>query len=299
MSEPDRWLQVEFTAYLQGERHLARLTLEAYHRDLEEFWQWAIQSGVGGPLEVDHHLTRRYLAWLMARGLGRRSVARKLSVLRTYFRFLVGAGLLTGNPMIGLHTPKMIRRLPVTLDYPQVVRLLEAPDCSTFIGQRDRALLEVLYSSGIRVGELVNIRLNDVNWTRGQVLVMGKGGRERLAPLGSVAIYFLHLYLEEARPGLVRTGSGAWLFLNQYGRQFTTRGVYYLVEKYARQSGLPAGVGPHTLRHSFASHLLEGGADLRAVQELLGHARLQTTQIYTHVTQQRLREAYDQTHPRA
>lgn len=294
----EAWKKEFFRNHLVGEKQLASNTLAAYGRDLEQFWEWAQAQGYRGPAELDTWALRRYLAWLGQKHLARTTIGRKVSVLRAYFKFLVREGWLGENPVGVLHSPRVPRQLPVTLRYEQVEDLLQAPRVDTPVGVRDRAILELLYGSGLRVSELVGLRVDSVDFSGGYLRVLGKGSRERLAPLGSVASHWLERYLQTwARPP--GPPEGEYLFLSSRGHRLSRRAVYALVSGYARKAGLAPGIGPHTLRHCFATHLLEGGADLRSVQELLGHARLSTTQIYTHVTGWRLKEVYEQAHPRA
>ncbi|TDA67217.1 MAG: site-specific tyrosine recombinase XerD [Clostridia bacterium] len=294
----EAWKREFFRNHLVGEKQLAGNTLAAYQRDLEQFWDWAEAQGYHGPAELETWALRRYLAWLGQKRLARTTIARKVSALRTYFKFLVRAGWLRENPVGVLHSPRLPRHLPVMLRYEQVEALLAAPRVDTPVGLRDRAILELLYGSGLRVSELTGLGLGDVDLSGRCLRVLGKGQRERLAPLGSVASGWLERYLQN-RPRPHRPEEAGYVFLSARGRRLSRRAVYALVSRYAREAGLAPGVGPHTLRHCFASHLLEGGADLRSVQELLGHARLSTTQIYTHVTGWRLKEVYERAHPRA
>lgn len=241
---------------------------------------------------VDVQLLRWYLASLWRKGLARATISRKLAALRSFYRYLARMGAVSSPAALDLATPKRDRPLPKFLEKDEAEALLNGPNETTPLGMRDRAILETLYGGGLRVGELVDLNLTDLNLARGQLRVMGKGRRERICLVGRRAVNALQLYLTEGRPKLKSPRSGDALFLNCQGGRLTARGVQMIVRKYG-------DVSPHALRHSFATHLLEGGADLRAVQELLGHASLSTTQIYTHVTAERLRSVYERCHPRA
>ncbi|MBN1485865.1 MAG: tyrosine recombinase XerC [Chloroflexia bacterium] len=268
-------------------------TISAYEGDLKQFAHFLGDQELVWS-QVDRQVARRYLAHLQQRELAPASIARKLAALRAFYRHLVRQELLPKYPLRGLGTPKQPRRLPRFLTVQETVRLLQAPGSDKPQGLRDRAILEMLYASGLRVGELVRLNLGDLDWDRRELRVLGKGGRSRIAIVGGPALQALRLYLQEARPQLAKANRPTpALFLNRLGGRLSDRSIRTLVTRYARQAGLEGDVSPHTLRHTFATHLLEGGADLRIVQELLGHARLTTTQRYTHVSQSHLRESYD------
>jgi integrase/recombinase XerC len=312
-----------FVAHLRDERGLSGHTVAAYRRDLTQFLQFAGRAGVTDPAQVDPLLLRRFLALQRTRGLAAASIARKAAALRSGFRFLARRGLVADDPAAGLGVPRGPKRLPVVLKPRQVDRLLAGPDPVDPIGLRDRAILELLYATGIRVGELCGLRLGDVDLAADTVLVLGKGGKQRVVPFGEPARVALLDYLVKGRaamlpgpdqprpasarartgaapaPGPDGTGDREALFFNRRRRPMTQRDVRGMLERYRVAAGAPAGTSPHTLRHSYATHLLEGGADLRAVQELLGHVALTTTQTYTHVSNERLRRVYEQAHPRA
>jgi site-specific recombinase XerD len=304
-----------FVAHLRDERGLSVNTVGAYRRDLTQFLQFAGRAGVTDPAQVDPLLLRRFLALQRTRGLAAASIARKATVLRTAFRFLARRGLVPDDPAAGLGVPRGPKRLPVVLKPRQVDRLLAGPDPVDPVGLRDRAILELLYATGIRVGELCGLRLGDVDLAADTVLVLGKGAKQRIVPFGEPARAALLEYLINGRvamlPGTDRPASSTLtserdvtadrdaLFFNRRGRPMTQRDVRAMLERYRAAAGAPVGTSPHTLRHSYATHLLEGGADLRSVQELLGHVALTTTQTYTHVSNERLRRVYEQAHPRA
>jgi site-specific recombinase XerD len=227
----------------------------------------------------------------------KRTVARKLASLRSFFKFLYREGYIKTNPSSGISTPKLDKKLPIFLDTDEVSKLIEAPDEKDLSGLRDRALMETLYSTGIRVSELVGMNLSEIDFISGVIKVFGKGKKERLAPIGDKALRAIRNYLDKR--GIGKLNDKKAVFLNKDGGRLTDRSVRRIIEKYIKRVSLREGVSPHTLRHSFATHLLNRGADLRSVQELLGHMNLSTTQIYTHVTTQRLKEVYDKAHPRA
>jgi tyrosine recombinase XerC len=289
-----------FVAHLRDERGLSPNTVVAYERDVAQFLRFAARAGVGDPGRVDPLLLRRFLALLRTRGLAASSLGRKAAALRTCFRYLARRGLVAADPAAQLGTPRGPRRLPVVLKQRQVAELLARPEATDPVGLRDRAILELLYASGMRVGELCGLRLQDLDLAGDSVRVTGKGGKQRVVPFGVPARVALLAYLSEARSALLpRHGAAAEaLFFNRRRKPMTPRDVRGMLERY-RVGVAPPGTSPHTLRHSFATHLLEGGADLRAVQELLGHVALTTTQTYTHVSNERLRRVYEQAHPRA
>ncbi len=258
-----------------------------------------MDQGIQDWADVDRVVLRRYLAWLDSQGYVKASVARRLSQLRSFGRFLVREDHVRTNPFSAVSSPKVPKHLPQPLSVSETVALLTAPDTTTAQGLRDRAILEVLYSGGLRVSELVGLNLSNIDWQRSEARTWGKGAKERIVLLGRPAMLALQAYTEQGRPDLVRRITSNALFLNRSGGRLTTRSVMSILKKYSRLAGLGKRVTPHTLRHTFATHLLDGGADLRSVQELLGHARLSTTQVYTHVSQSRAREVYLQSHPLA
>lgn len=289
----------EFLRHLAGERNLSPNTVAAYARDLSQFREFCRRLGLT-PLRADVGVIRRFLAQRMTLGDARTSIARKASCLRTYYRFTVRRRLRADNPAALVAAPKRARTLPKIMKASQVQTLLELPPDDDPYGVRDRAILEVLYGAGVRVGELTALDLDDVDFAAGRLRVMGKGRKERLVPLGQPGMDALRRYVAHARSRIIREGSPpAALFYNRKGRRIGQRDVRAMVSSYAKEV-IPGGkVSPHTFRHTFATHLLEGDADLRSVQELLGHMDVKTTQIYTQVSRERLRKVYDQAHPRA
>ncbi len=290
-----------FVAHLRDERGLSANTVAAYERDVVQFFRFAARAGVTEPSAVEPLLLRRFLALLRTRGLAPSSMARKGAALRACFKYLARRGLVAANPAADLGTPRGPRRLPVVLKQGQVEELLARPEPVDPVGLRDRAILELLYATGVRVGELCGLRLDDLDLGGDVVRVLGKGAKQRIVPFGVPARGALVDYLGRGRSAMaavaMEVDRGA-LFFNRRGRPMTPRDVRGMLERY-RVGVAPPGTSPHTLRHSFATHLLEGGADLRAVQELLGHVALTTTQTYTHVSKERLRQVYEQAHPRA
>jgi len=301
----------EFYAYLEAERGASPHTLEAYSTDLNQFIEFLglrpEQLDVSRLESLGTRDFRSYLANLFDRGYARSTVQRKLSAVRAFYKFLERRRHIMENPVRTLRTPKKERRLPHHLQYDRTFDLLETPPTDTPLGLRDRAILELLYASGLRVSELVGLDTPDVDWGDGFVQVTGKGNKDRIVPFGSQAASALMRYLEHGRPELVANrgrhpvppADTDALFLNRLGGRLTARGVQLKVKRYVDELARTTNVTPHTLRHTFATHMLEGGADLRTVQELLGHESLRTTQVYTHVSQSRLRDMYFDTHPRA
>jgi integrase/recombinase XerD len=294
-----------FLAYLAAEKGAAANTLAAYRRDLTSFVAHLRECGVD---RVEMAATRHlfsFLAALKAKGLSVRTQARVLTTLKGLYRFLLQEEVVATNPALPLKLPRTPRPLPHALSLPQVDRLLRAPvDASTArsaklaTGVRDSAMLEVLYATGLRVSELVQLEVRQVNLEAGFVVVWGKGAKERAVPLGSPAQAKVKQYLSLARPLLLKGGQSPFLFLSRQGKPMTRQGFWKLIKKYVLASGGESSTSPHTLRHTFATHLLTGGADLRAVQAMLGHADIATTQIYTQVTRERLREVHRKYHPR-
>jgi len=290
---------VGYLRHLEVERRLAANTLEAYGRDLARLAAFAAETGT--PIEA---LTRADLETLvrqgMASGLAPASAARLVAALRSLYRFLRLTGAVTQNPADQLRAPRMMAALPRFLSPDEVEALLAAPDTAAPRGLRDRAFIEVLYATGLRVSELVGLRVADVRGDQGYLQCRGKGGKQRIVPLGEEAAAWVRRYIAESRPGLLKQRESPWLFVNaRGGGRLTRNGFWKVLAGYGQRAGIRSHLSPHVLRHSFATHLLERGADLRAIQEMLGHADLSTTQIYTHVLEARLRHVYDRFHPRA
>ena len=287
-----------FVNYLVAERNASPYTVRNYQREIGEFLAFLAGEEVTNWEDVDRQLLRRYLAWLQRRRHSGASIARRVYELRAFCRYLLREGELASSPLANLSPPKTSKRLPDFLSVSEVQALLAAPNLTEATGQRDRALLEMLYASGVRVSELVGLDVDDVDRGRGEVRVQGKGDKERIAFLGRPALHMLEIYLQDGRERLRKGKVTGALFLNRFGGRLSARGVQFRLRQYAKRAGFLKRVTPHVLRHSFATHILDGGADLRVVQELLGHAVVTSTQIYTHVTQTKLREDYLQAHPR-
>lgn len=279
------------------EKGLSENTLSSYRRDLQAFANWLSQSG-GDLLQVDAALLQRYLAVRFDQGLSPRSTARVLSCLRGFYRYQIRGNRIQGDPTALIQNPRLGRPLPKALSEEDVEALLAAPDVETPLGLRDRTMLEVSYASGLRVSELVGLTLQQVNLRQGVVRIMGKGSKERLVPLGDEALDWLRRYLREGRPQLLNTVQSDVLFPSSRARQMTRQTFWHRLKQMAVQAGIDKPLSPHTLRHAFATHLLNHGADLRVVQLLLGHSDLSTTQIYTHIATSRMQELHAQHHPR-
>ncbi|MCJ7627347.1 MAG: site-specific tyrosine recombinase XerD [Longimicrobiales bacterium] len=287
-----------FVDYLSFERGLSDRTLSAYQRDLEKLLAFLDEKGRNGPSDITPHDLRDFVFHLKESGLAPTSIRRALSSLRGYFAFLLEEGVLEADPSERLESPRAWRTLPDVLSVEEVLKILDAPNPDHPMYWRDRSILEVLYATGMRVSELVELRISSLDLREGVCAVFGKGSKERLVPLGRPAQRALERYLKEVRTRLDSGKGEGRVFLNQRGRPLTRAAIWDFVKKYALQAGVRRKVSPHTFRHSFATHLLEGGADLAAVQELLGHADISTTQIYTHVDREYLREVHRTFHPR-
>jgi integrase/recombinase XerD len=293
-----RFLLQRFSDYIGLEQGLSPLTQEAYERDLARFAEYAELKGAAAPLDITARLLREYVYHLKDLGLSPASIRRNVSSVRTYFRFLTGDGLVVRDPSERLETPKRWRTLPDVLSVEEVQRLLAAPTLDDSMAFRDRALLELAYGAGLRVSEWISLGLRDVLLEEGLVRVFGKGSKERLVPIGRSAIGAIAVYQRELRPRLEKGEGKGVLFLNARGRALSRMGAWKILRGHVERAGITKHVSPHTLRHSFATHLLEGGADLRAVQEMLGHVDIATTQIYTHVDREYLRQVHRSYHPR-
>ncbi|MDQ0339157.1 integrase/recombinase XerD [Caldalkalibacillus uzonensis] len=288
-----------FLHYLLVEKGLSANTIDSYRRDLTRFLSSLTKQSCLTPGDVKREHILSFLLELRKEGKADATINRHLSAIRTFFRFLIHDEKCAYDPSAHIETPKMEKKLPQVLSVSEVERLLQAPSSSTPFGQRDQAMLEVLYATGIRVSELISLRLDDVHLQMGFIKCMGKGSKERIIPLGQEAVNALAHYINNGRRKLDKSKREKVLFLNHHGKPLSRQGFWKIIKKYAAQAGIKKEITPHTLRHSFATHLLENGADLRAVQEMLGHADISTTQIYTHVTKVRLKDVYSQAHPRA
>lgn len=288
-----------FLDHLTVERGLSPNTVAAYGRDLSQFIEYARSKGTVSLDDLSDSTLVGFLDGLREAAMSPNSVGRKLSAIRTFSKFACREGYAKRDFTANSTGMKGVKKLPGVMDIDEVTRLLEQPDTRTPSGARDKAMLETIYASGLRVSELVSLRLSDVNLSVGFVRCFGKGSKERIIPLGKVAIEYLNRYILSARPKFARAGSSEYLFLTNRGMKMSRVGFWKIIKKYTASAGITKNITPHTLRHSFATHLLQGGADLRSIQEMLGHADIATTQVYTHVSRDKLKETYRKTHPRA
>lgn len=289
----------EFIYHLAVERGLAKNTIASYRADLTGYILYCRNHGINEPHEAGRDTVMSYLFQLQLDGRSPATISRRLAAVRTFYRYVIREGFLQEDPSAELESPKLAQKLPRVLSIEEVDHLLGQPLISKPSGLRDKAMLEVLYATGIRVSELVSLDLMNIHLDSGFIRCFGKGSKERIVPLGDVAARFIKEYLERGRSILKKSGDTPALFLNQHGRRLTRQGFWKIIKKYALKANIKTAITPHTLRHSFATHLLENGADIRSVQEMLGHADISTTQIYTHLTKSKIREIYDRSHPRA
>lgn len=288
----------DYLRVIQVERGLSQNTVKAYQQDLTTFTKF-LEEQKKSVQQVDHVLVLTFLNQLRAKGRANTSVARMVTTLRKCFAYLKKEGIVAHDPMQNIKPPKKAQHLPAVLTIEEVDRLLDVPDLTKTLGIRNKAMLELMYATGLRVSELVNLTLADLHLDLALIQTIGKGDKERIIPVGEVAIDWLKTYLRDSRPKLLKDQKADQIFLNDHGRPISRQGVWQLIKKLVKEAGIEKDVSPHTLRHSFATHILENGADLRIVQELLGHSDISTTQIYTHISKGRLTQVYDQYHPRA
>jgi integrase/recombinase XerD len=288
-----------FLDHVRLERGLSENTSTSYERDLERYLCVLASRGILAPAKATQADVSSLLELLSDLGLAPASVARNLTAIRMFHRFLLSEGIAEADPTEHLHPPKLGRKLPSVLTVEEIDRLMKAPDVDGPLGTRDRAMLEVLYGAGLRVSELIGLSHTHLLFDLDVIRVVGKGNKERVVPVGSAAQQWTTRYLRDIRPTLIKPESGSAIFLNFRGQMFSRMGIWKVLRRYVKEAGLDKPVSPHTLRHSFATHLLEGGADLRAVQEMLGHADIATTQIYTHIDREYLKEVHRTFHPRA
>ncbi len=288
-----------FLNHLGVERGLAPNTIDAYGRDIRRFLEYLSQKDSTAPESASRSTIMSYLLFLSQSKLSARSRARALSALKTFYSFLLSENIVSQNPAADLETPRTLFHLPQVLAFEEVDALLSTPNLDTSSGLRDKAMLELMYATGLRVSELINLEIASLNLEAGYLRTMGKGSKERLVPVGDAARDWIKQYLDEARPGLAKRRSSPYLFLSRRGKRLSRQYFWRKIKDYSLAAGIRKKISPHSLRHSFATHLLERGADLRAVQLMLGHADIATTQIYTHVTQERLKQIHQQYHPRA
>lgn len=289
----------EFIHYLAVERGLAENTLVSYRRDLAQFSTFLVKEKVERIETATKTIVVAYLLSLQKGGRAPATISRHLAALKSFYHFLLNEKVVEKDPTNNLESPKLEKKLPRVLSVDEVELLLNQPQIRDAIGLRDKAMLELLYATGIRVSELISLDVEHINLDLGYIRCFGKGSKERIVPLGSIAKFYVSEYLQKGRVKLIKVKSEQALFANHHGRRMTRQGFWKIIKKYANEASIQKAITPHTLRHSFATHLLENGADLRSVQEMLGHADITTTQIYTHLTKGRLKEVYSKTHPRA
>lgn len=291
----------QFVTYLQVEKNASELTIRHYRLDIDMFSRFLVIENIESIEEVDHHVIRLFLTYLYDRKLSRKSVSRIISCLRSFYKFLEREKIVSDNPLIHTYLPKQEKKLPSFLYTDELEELFTVSDLLTPLGQRNQAILELFYATGIRVSECVSLTIRQIDFTIGMAHVIGKGRKERYVPLGQYAIDALQTYINDGRKSLLTKAAEKTdiIFLNARGNPITTEGIRYILDQLVKKSSLTINIHPHKLRHTFATHLLNEGADLRSVQELLGHENLSSTQIYTHVTKDRLRHVYLQSHPRA
>jgi integrase/recombinase XerD len=288
----------KYLDYLLIERGVARNTLEAYKRDLHRFFLFLNEKGLTEIEAVTQAIIIEYLTLIKKEGLSANSMNRALAALRGFYKYLLKEKKVGESPLVNIELSKVWMRLPDTISKEEMAFLLTRPGDGTKAALRDTAMMELLYATGIRVSELIAMTMNSINWQVGYLIVMGKGSKERIVPIGKKAYDCTRRYVDEARPKLMRQKNTDVLFLTRFGKGFTRQGFWKIVSHYVKEAGMQKNIHPHTFRHSFASHLLEGGADLRTVQVMLGHADISTTQIYTHITRERLKEIHQKYHPR-
>ena len=294
----DRYIQ-RYLDYIVVERGLSRSTVASYCRDLAQFAAFLEKRGVADPVEIDSDCVVSFLGYLAPNEYKSTSTARKMSCVRGLIKFLIAERVITKDPLSMLEITRQPARLPKSLGIEELARLLAAPDVRDDLGLRDKAMLETLYATGLRVSELVGLKVDDVDLRSGFVRCIGKGDKERIVPIGEIAINAILLYSDRVRGRLAKGEDSVYLFLTKLGQPMSRVMFWKIIKKYAAAAGITTVITPHVLRHSFATHLLERGADLRSLQEMLGHASIATTQIYTHVTRDHLREVYKEAHPRA
>lgn len=289
----------EYLKFIQIEKGLSENTIGAYRRDLKKYQLYMQEQKIAHIDFIDRQTIQECLGSLIDQGASAKSIARFISTIRSFHQFALREKYAAKDPTVLIETPKYEKKLPDVLDVEEVIQLLETPDLTKSNGYRDRTILELLYATGMRVTELIQIEIDDVNLIMGFVKVFGKGNKERIIPLGDTVIEYLDTYINNVRSQLLKKTVTNVLFLNLHGRPLTRQGIWKLIKQYGLRANINKTLTPHTLRHSFATHLLENGADLRAVQEMLGHSDISTTQLYTHVSKTQIRQMYNQFHPRA
>ena len=288
----------EYLNFLAIEKGVSLNTLEAYSRDLNKYVEFMQNRGIKIIEDITSDDVIACLGNLRKGGLTANSINRGLAAIRGFYKYLLRENIVNENPVANIELARIWMRLPDTLSRAEINLLLEQPEMKTLLGMRDKAMLELMYATGIRVSELISLTVNSIDWQVGYLVTMGKGKKERIVPIGKTALDCLNQYVESTRPGLLKENTTSILFLNRSGKGLSRQGFWKIVKKYVNKTGMRKKVHPHTFRHSFATHLLEGGADLRSVQVMLGHADISTTQIYTHITRERLKDIHKKYHPR-
>ena len=290
---------MDYLHYLKVERGLSENTIASYGIDLKLFLEYLRENEIPSFKQVNKEIIVNYMQAEKNNNKANSSILRSVSSLRKFFQYLAQEKIIEKDPMLLIDTPKKKQHLPQVLTKEEVEKLLHSPNTSQVLGLRDRAMLELMYATGLRISEIINLKLEDLHLTMGTLQTLGKGHKERIVPVGDEAIKWINRYLEEARPKLLKQKRSNYLFLNFHGNNLTRQGVWKNLKAEVRKAGIQKNITPHTLRHSFATHILENGADLRIVQELLGHADISTTQIYTHLSNKQLADIYNRAHPRA
>lgn len=290
---------MDYLHYLKVERGLSENTIDSYGIDLKLFLEYLRENEIPSFKQVNKEVIVNYMQSEKNNNKANSSILRSVSSLRKFFQYLAQEKIIEKDPMLLIDTPKKKQHLPQVLTKEEVEKLLRSPNTGQVLGLRDRAMLELMYATGLRISEIINLKLEDLHLTMGTLQTLGKGHKERIVPVGDEAIKWVNRYLEEARPKLLKQKRSNYLFLNFHGNNLTRQGVWKNLKAEVRKAGIQKNITPHTLRHSFATHILENGADLRIVQELLGHADISTTQIYTHLSNKQLADIYNRAHPRA
>lgn len=290
---------ISFIDYLKNEKNYSIMTINSYKTDLDIFINFCKKENMTNIKEIDYKFIRLYLSFLYEKKYSKKTISRRISALRSLFKYLLREKVIIKNPMILVSNPKLDKKLPKFLYYEQLETILNIPDKNTPLGLRDALILELLYSTGIRVSEIVNIKIKDIDFYDKKIKILGKGNKERIVLYGECLNELLNLYLEESRPVILNKKQNDYLILNKFGNNITDRGIREIINNIQKKGNFDFNISPHVFRHTFATHMLDSGADLKSVQELLGHENLATTQIYTHVSNEHLRNVYLNTHPRA
>ena len=296
------YLSENYIHFLSIEKGLANNSIDSYLRDISKFFTFLneeLKMDVNNIEDISKEHLLKYFKQININGLSKRTQARYIASLKSYFRFLIREAVIKKDPTDIIDTPKKDKKLPDYLSIAEIERLLQSVDVTTTLGYRDRTMLEITYGAGLRVSELLNLKTEDINLELGFIRCYGKGNKERIIPIGEIALDYLSLYLKNIRPKIQKNMKSKELFLNSRGRSMSRQGFFKILQNYGKKAGIKKHLSPHTLRHSFATHLLENGADLRSVQEMLGHSDISTTEIYTHLSMKQIKKVYDKTHPRA